>query len=202
MKGHDNIFLHQMLPGDIHNLFLKNRNVFEKNTVLFNQGVISEGLYYLLDGSVKISRVYKKEKERVLKIAWTGDIFGIESFVENLEYAATATVMEDSVISYMSKDELAGIIRMQPFICYSLLSRLYKYLLVSEKRLFIVPIGKVDEFLAEIDTEQKKYESLNPITAHEKTDGRKHEGLPDNNKPERQKHKENYFRLKIKQLIC
>lgn len=199
----DKLLRQQILPENLHNYFLENKYKEPQNKVLFKQGEMPVGIYYILEGSIKISKVYQKEKERVLKIAYPGDIFGLESFIDGYKYSATATVMEDSVICFMSKATLSEIIRHQPFICYNLLSKLYKYLLTSDKHIFLVSMSKVDEYLAEIEIEQKKFDVVHPIINHEEIDIQQATKLTGtSNKKERPKHKENYFQLKIKQLIC
>lgn len=199
MTIQENLFINTIAPGDIHKYFVLNQSMVKKNTVLFNQNSDSSGLFFILSGSIKISKIFHKEK--TLKLAVSGDIIGIDSFTGGLKYSATAIVHDDAVVCFVSTKEINSIIKQYPYICCKFLMKLFKYLLTVEKGISLITLETVEENLKEVLTEisletnsaqkpristqaiQKKYELqlIKPTTRCAKT---------------------NYFQLKIKQLIC
>lgn len=202
MKSKDSILNDLIKPSDFCKYLTNNNKQIKKNTILFNQSDVPLGMYYLINGSVKISNVCKKEKKRVLKIASEGDILGIEACIKGLSHSATAIVIEDSTICFISITDLSEIIKHHPFICFELLVKLYKYLLTEDKRIYLVSIKTVEEKLSEIISEQNISSFTNTTSDLLIHKNLKIEEKTHLDKSVKNAQKANYFQLKIKQLIC
>lgn len=199
MKSKTSILHEINEPGDIRKYLTKNIKTYKNHSILFRQDNEPLGIYFIMNGSVKISKIYKKEKERTLKVANEGDIFGIEAFIKGIPHSASATVLGDSIICFISINELNTIIKEYSSIFFELLVKLFQYILIAEERIFVVSIKTIEEKLLEIFSEQKMKmpQELNIFSNIQKIINKE-----TSNKSIIQSKKANYFQLKIKQLIC
>lgn len=89
------------------------RKFVRKNTVLYKQGEMGEGFYFILDGLVKISTVDFKKNDRILDISTSGKIIG-EQVLSGMPYYNSATVMKDSILYYFSVETYKQLLKINP----------------------------------------------------------------------------------------
>jgi len=77
---------------------------FDKNSVLFRQGEIGQGFYYLVEGEVKISLLSAQGSERDIDYVMPGKLLGEQGFYNN-PYFTTAVVTVPSVLHFFSKED-------------------------------------------------------------------------------------------------
>lgn len=75
-----------------------------KNTVLFRQGEIGKGFYYLADGEVKISLLSNQGNERDIDYVMPGELIGEQGF-NNAPYFTTSVTTTSSVLYFFSKED-------------------------------------------------------------------------------------------------
>lgn len=75
--------------------------ILKKNEVIYRQGEIGDGFYYLEQGEIKIDLLSEQGGQRILDYVFPGELFGEQGI--NMEpYFSTATVTVPSYIFYFS----------------------------------------------------------------------------------------------------
>lgn len=102
------------------------RKFIKKNTVLYKQGEIGQGFYFILDGMVKISTLDFKKNCRILDISTSGKLIG-EQVLNGHPYITTATVIKDSILYYFTIQTYNQFLQVNPdirnFITRSILGK-------------------------------------------------------------------------------
>lgn len=80
----------------------KQTQTFRKGAVIFREGEATKGIYFLLEGCVKIHKEWGKDKELILQFNKSGDIFGYRGMGDETIYPITATVLVESTIAFIS----------------------------------------------------------------------------------------------------
>jgi len=98
-----------------------------KKHILFSQGDTADAVFYIQEGSVKLSVVSQQGKEAVVAILGRGSFFGEGCLAGQLVCMATATSLENSSIVRIDKQAMIDALHDQPtfselFLTY-LLSR-------------------------------------------------------------------------------
>jgi CRP-like cAMP-binding protein len=101
---------------------------YENKQIIFAQGDKADAMFYIQDGSVKLTVMSKSGKKAVIAILRQGDLFGEGCLVKRSLRMSTATAIQPSTIARVKKAPLAHAIRREPafaklFIAY-LLSRI------------------------------------------------------------------------------
>jgi CRP-like cAMP-binding protein len=127
----------------------KNANVYKKGQNLFLEGNPPFGLYCLHSGKVKISKTNSEGDETIVRIVHKGDVVGHRSLFSNSPYTASATVIEEGTICFVSKDTIQSLIKMEPQLASEIISRLSKEMGAAEERLASMARKNVRERFAE-----------------------------------------------------
>ncbi|MGA2961524.1 MAG: Crp/Fnr family transcriptional regulator [Candidatus Korobacteraceae bacterium] len=101
---------------------------YQNRQVIFAQGDKADAMFYIQDGSVKLTVVSKGGKKAVIAILRQGEFFGEGCLVRKSLRMSTATSIQFSTVARVKKAPLARIIQREPaftkiFIAY-LLSRI------------------------------------------------------------------------------
>ena len=101
---------------------------YQNRQVIFAQGDKADAMFYIRDGSVKLTVMSKDGKKAVIAILGQGDFFGEGCLVRRSLRMSTATAIQSSTVARVKKAPLARVIRQEPafanvFIAY-LLSRI------------------------------------------------------------------------------
>jgi len=85
--------------------------IYSKGELIFDQGDPADSLFILNRGCVRISIVYRNDREKILAIHMTGDVFG-EDLLGPKEYFETqATAHEESWVSIIPRDQFVTLIQ-------------------------------------------------------------------------------------------
>jgi CRP/FNR family cyclic AMP-dependent transcriptional regulator len=107
---------------------LKITNTYHKGCTLFNQGQNSSGVYILCQGKVKLCSYSRDGRTVILRIAGAGEILGLSSVVSDLEYEATAEVIEDCQVNFIRKTDFLRFLRDHPEAGFNAIRQLsYNY---------------------------------------------------------------------------
>lgn len=79
----------------------KKTNLFKKGRKIFNEGEPVEGIFFVNEGAVKVSKNWGEEKELILRFAKTGDVLGHRGFGGDLHYPISATALEDTKVCFI-----------------------------------------------------------------------------------------------------
>ena len=80
----------------------------KKNTILYSQGEIGNGFYYLHEGEIQIKMLSDKGDERIIDYISPGELLG-EQGVKGEPYFTTAKITKPSTIFFYSKEDLQTI---------------------------------------------------------------------------------------------
>jgi CRP-like cAMP-binding protein len=88
---------------------------FYKNQIIFFEGGTAQHIFALRTGLVKLVKLLENGKDRIVRIVFPGDMFGLEALTET-SYALAAVTLSDSEICATSPDELFNFMRQDPEI--------------------------------------------------------------------------------------
>ena len=107
----------------------------KKGQVIFNEGDIVKGVYFVYGGIVKVHKKWGAEKELLIRFASNGAIFGHRGLGGNNLYPISATALEDSTICFVEIDFFESTMRVNPNFTYSLMMFFASELQESEKKM-------------------------------------------------------------------
>jgi CRP-like cAMP-binding protein len=98
---------------------------YQNRQVIFAQGDKADSMFYIHDGSVKLTVMSKSGKKAVIALLRQGDFFGEGCLVKRSLRLSTATAVQSSTIARVKKVSLARVIQQEPafaklFIAYLL----------------------------------------------------------------------------------
>jgi CRP/FNR family transcriptional regulator, cyclic AMP receptor protein len=87
---------------------------FHSNQNVFAQGEVADRIFYIQNGSVKLTVVSEHGKEAVVGILEPGQFFGESCMNGHALRIATATAMEECVITSITKEAMIELLREEP----------------------------------------------------------------------------------------
>jgi CRP/FNR family cyclic AMP-dependent transcriptional regulator len=87
---------------------------YQKNETVFAQGDAAEAVFYVEEGSVKVTVVSTQGKEAVIAVLGKGDFFGEGCLTGQTQRLSTVSAMTDSVILRLEKATIVAVIRDEP----------------------------------------------------------------------------------------
>jgi len=117
----------------IQNIIVEKR--YKKGSIIFMEGEKGEATYFIKSGKVKIYKTSKDGRELILSIYGPGSVFAEVTIFNDIEYPATAEVVEDAVLGIIGNSELEKLIRNNSSLAISLLKVLSKRLYNAQLKL-------------------------------------------------------------------
>lgn len=102
-----------------------------KGKIIFMEGEPGEAFYFVIRGKVKIYTTSNDGREHIINIFGDGDVFGEATIFDEMDYPATAEVLEDSRIGMIKNRELEEVIRQNPDLALQLIKILSKRLVMA-----------------------------------------------------------------------
>ncbi|MET0867761.1 MAG: Crp/Fnr family transcriptional regulator [Pseudorhodoplanes sp.] len=96
----------------------------KKNHVIFAQGDVSDSVFYIKKGKVKVTVVSKLGKEAVIAILGADEFLGEGCLIGQPKRLATASAMTDCVTMRMDKAEIQQVIRDEPTFSKTFISHI------------------------------------------------------------------------------
>lgn len=98
--------LADLRPDDFELLIAhKSEHVYKKNDILFREGAYPSGIFYINKGKVKKYKADKDGKEQIIYLANTGELIGYHAILSEDRYPDSAAVMEESLITFIPKED-------------------------------------------------------------------------------------------------
>jgi CRP/FNR family transcriptional regulator, cyclic AMP receptor protein len=97
---------------------------YRKDQIVFSQGEPANAVFYIQEGTVKITVVSEQGKEAIIAILGVGDFFGEGSLAGRPLRIATVTAMTEGVIMRLEKATMIRVIHAEPAFAEMFISHL------------------------------------------------------------------------------
>jgi CRP-like cAMP-binding protein len=125
-------------------------NLYKKDQNLFVEGNPPFGLYCLHSGKVKVTKTNAAGRETIVRLVGPGDILGHRSLFSDTPYSATAKVLEDSVICFVSKTTVLKLVKNDPSLCCNIMGMISRQMGAAENRIASLSNKSQKERFAEL----------------------------------------------------
>lgn len=160
LEGLDNFFKDLKNLGDMGKLSNARTNkVFKKKQTIFSEGSYPHGLYFINSGKVKTYKTNADGKEYITGLYKEGDFIGYHALLEEGVYLESATALEDTETSLVSKEDFFTLIYKNSEVSKKFIKMLSDSVVEKEKALLKLAYNSVRKRIAEALVELKsKYQ--------------------------------------------
>lgn len=78
---------------------------YKKGQIIFREGGMPSGIYYILEGKVKKYKVDNFEKEQIIYVANAGELIGYHAVLSSERYPDSAAALEDCKALFIPKED-------------------------------------------------------------------------------------------------
>lgn len=103
---------------------MRDRNVvgaFRKGEHVFQQGQVAGHMFMIERGGVKVTAIYAKGRDRIVRIAGPGEVVGHRALGGDMVYTATVTALMDTVVNSIHMDLFTSVLKANNLFCYHFL---------------------------------------------------------------------------------
>jgi CRP/FNR family transcriptional regulator, cyclic AMP receptor protein len=156
----NNIPLFEGLPEDDLRAISQHAitKTFPKNTVVIHEGDVSDSLYVIIAGRVKVFLSDEEGKEVILNTQGTGEYFGELALIDEAPRSASVMTLEDTKLSIISKRDFEACLARYPQIALQVIKGLtqrLRNLTENVKSLALMDVyGRVARTLLNLAVEQ------------------------------------------------
>jgi CRP-like cAMP-binding protein/ActR/RegA family two-component response regulator len=122
---------------------------FKKNQIVYYEGDKGNGLYIVLNGKVKTSKLAEDGRELITAIYTADQYLGIQALLADEAYAETASALEDSQLCLIPKDQLEEMLSLYPDVARQFIKLMAGQLLENEELLLQLAYHSARKKLAE-----------------------------------------------------
>ncbi|UCV27729.1 Crp/Fnr family transcriptional regulator [Ferribacterium limneticum] len=97
------------------------RQLVLRNRYVFHTGNPAQGVYLMIDGLVKVSKVSSAGNEKILHVAARGDFLAEVPVLLNRAYDTTAQAVSDALMFYIPERTISELLHESPLLCRQLL---------------------------------------------------------------------------------
>ncbi len=108
---------------------------FKKGEVLFKEGELMSGLYFINSGSVKVHKKWGSDKELIVRFAKEGDIAGHRGLGKDYFYSVSATALEPVTVCFVDMEFFNATLKVNTEFLFQLMMFFAEELKVSEKKM-------------------------------------------------------------------
>ena len=107
----------------------------KKGTVIFEEGDIVKGIYFIYQGKAKVHKKWSSDKELILRIAGKGAILGHRGLGKSIVYPISATALEAITLCFIDLDFFQSTLKVNHDFTYQLMMFFAEELQESEKNM-------------------------------------------------------------------
>lgn len=122
---------------------------YKKKDDVYKEGGYPKGIYFINKGKVKIFQTNELGKELITELHKEGDFFGYLSLLQDEKYTSSATVLEDSEILMIPKEDFFSLIYKNAEVSKRFIEILSNNLREKEKQLVKLAYNSVRKRVAE-----------------------------------------------------
>ncbi len=131
-------------------LELKQKLYFKKGETVFEDGDTSKGIYFINQGTAKLSKHGVYGKEQILRFIKEGDMVGYRSILCGENMQAKAEAMTDMETTFLPADFFLHLLRVDPKLSFVMMQKIAFELGESSNTVIFLAQKTVRERLAEI----------------------------------------------------
>ncbi len=102
----------------------QNEQKYVKGEVVFREGVVPSGIYFIIKGKVKKYKVDHSGREQIIYVAGQGEFIGYHAVLSEERYPDSAATIEDSVLSFIPKEDFLHVLNTSPLFSSRMLKAL------------------------------------------------------------------------------
>ena len=108
---------------------------YRKGTIIFMEGEPGAAVYFIKTGKVKISKMSNDGRELILNIFGKGDVIAEVTLFNDINYPATAEVIEDSVLGVIMNEQMEKLVIKNSELALQIIKILNKRLYGAQQKL-------------------------------------------------------------------
>jgi CRP-like cAMP-binding protein/CheY-like chemotaxis protein len=124
--------------------------VIKKKQIIYYEGDMVSGIYLVLSGKVKTSKLSEDGRELLTGMYGADEYFGIPALLLNEPYAETAEALEESTLCQLPKEMLEQLLNRYPDVARQFIHILSNNLLEKEEQLLQLAYHSVRKRMAEV----------------------------------------------------
>ena len=122
--------------------------VYGKGDILFREGGLPNGIFFIREGKVKKYKADKEGREQIIYVANTGELVGYHALLAEERYPDTAATLEKSIIAFIPKEDFLAVVNSSQLLSQRLLKTLSHEFSVFVNSLVLLGQRTVRERLA------------------------------------------------------
>lgn len=108
---------------------------YKKGQLIYCEGSTPLGVYFVVEGKVKIYKLGSDAKEQIVRIATPEEILSYTDLIGNFRYSTSARALENTILQFVPKAEFWKIIREHEQFCENLVTLLSMDLRQAEEKI-------------------------------------------------------------------
>ena len=121
---------------------------YAKGDVIFREGAVPDGIFLIRSGKVKKYKVGNLAKEQIIYVANHGELIGYHAVLSEERYPDSAAAIEDSLLSFIPKDDFITVLHRSPAFMQRLLKALSHEFAVLANTISVIAQRTAPERLA------------------------------------------------------
>ncbi|MBT2560663.1 Crp/Fnr family transcriptional regulator [Pedobacter sp. ISL-68] len=97
---------------------------YGKGEVVFREGAVPSGIYFIHRGKVKKYKVDHSGREQIIYVANQGEFIGYHAVLSEERYPDSAATIEESVLSFIPKEDFLQVLNNSPLLTSRMLKAL------------------------------------------------------------------------------
>ena len=108
---------------------------YKKGELIFREGDPMEGMFFVIEGTVKVHKKWGDEKELIVRFAKKGDILGHRGLGKDSIYSVSATTIDPVTVCFIDLAFFHATLKVNPGFLYELMMFFAEELKISEKKM-------------------------------------------------------------------
>ncbi len=123
-------------------------NNYKRNDILFYEGNIPQGIYFMCQGRLKLIKDNHSGKSQIVRIVEAPNLVGDRSFFSERPYASSGVIMEDATICFLSTRRFWSLFDSQTGLARRMAQRFARELGKAEEQMHCLAVCTVNGRLA------------------------------------------------------
>jgi CRP-like cAMP-binding protein len=98
--------------------------LFSKGEIIFREGSLPSGIFYMRTGMAKKYKVDKEGREQIIYVANSGELIGYHAVLAEERYPDNAAALEESLIGFIPKEDFLHVLDLSKTLSNRLLKTL------------------------------------------------------------------------------